>query len=237
MINCAFNSRNAYLRMTVMFMLAFCLAAVPAAAQQQVKVNLFKELNRLEPLHATKEAVVYRGRRAVKVMELKDGGEPMVRLKDIEFRDGTIEAWVAGMPKDGAFKDARGYVGIAFRVSEDNAKFECFYLRPTNGRVEDQVRRNHALQYTSTPDYPWFRLRKESTEKYESYADLVTGEWTKIKIVVKGNTARLYVHDADQPNLIVNDLKLGADARGGIALWIGLDTEAYFSDLKITTLN
>ena len=224
--------------MKCVLVLICSLANTLACGQQVIKVNPNKDQDKLIALHATKDPVTYMGKKAIKVVGNKDNlGEPMIRIKDVDFKDGTIEAWVAGKPRDGAFADARGYVGISFRVSDDNRRFECFYLRPTNGRVEDQVRRNHALQYTSTPDFPWFKLRKENTEKYESYADLVTGEWTKMKIVVKGDKAKLYVLDAKQPNLIVNDLKLGADAKGGIALWIGLDTEAYFADIKIIREN
>ena len=63
--------------------------------------------------------------------------------------------------------------------------------------------------------------------------DLQPGVWTKYKIVVEGRNARLYVHGAEQPCLIVNDLKL--DPReGGVALWVGPGTEGYFSNLKIT---
>ena len=49
----------------------------------------------------------------------------------------------------------------------------------------------------------------------------------KIKIVVADNTARLYVNGADQPCLIVNDLKLG-ETRGQVALWVGTDTKDTF---------
>ena len=48
-----------------------------------------------------------------------------------------------------------------------------------------------------------------------------------------GRTARLYVHGADQPCLIVNDMKLEPRA-GGVALWVGPGTEGYFANLKIT---
>jgi hypothetical protein len=53
----------------------------------------------------------------------------------------------------------------------------------------------------------------------------------KIKIDVSRVKARLYVNDAPQPALIVNDLKHG-DIEGAVALWIGLGTEAYFSNLR-----
>ena len=124
---------------------------------------------------------------------------------------------------------------MAFRVGSDAARFEYFYLRPTNGRADDQVRRNHSVQYASHPDYPWQRLRKEEPEKYESYVDLEPGVWTKMRIVVSGRTAKLYVNSAAQPGLIVNDLKLGSgEAGGGIALWIGPGTVGHFANLTIT---
>ena len=111
--------------------------------------------------------------------------------------------------------------------------FECIYLRPTNGRAEDQVRRNHSTQYFSFPDFPWPRLRKEAPGKYESYVDLVPGEWTTVKIEVRGLQSRLYAHGAEQPCLVVNDLKLG-ETKGTVALWIGPGTEAHFSNLRIS---
>ena len=129
---------------------------------------------------------------------------------------------------------ARGFVGVAFRVAEDRKKFECLYLRPTNGRADDQVRRNHSAQYISFPEYPWARSRKETPEKYESYVDLEPGVWTKVRITVRGEQARLYVHGNAQPTLLVNDLKLGAAAKGAVALWIGPGTEAHFANLRIT---
>ena len=89
------------------------------------------------------------------------------------------------------------------------------------------------MQYDSGPDYPWFRLRKETPGKYESYVDLVPGEWTPVKITVQGDKAKLYVHGSGQPTLIVNDLKNGI-TKGAVALWIGPGTIAHFSNLKIT---
>jgi hypothetical protein len=119
---------------------------------------------------------------------------------------------------------------MAFRVKD--GRFEYIYLRPTNGRADDQVRRNHSTQYSAHPDYPFSRLRQDSPEKYESYVDLEPGAWTPMRIVVKGTTARLFVHGAAQPALVVNDLKLG-DSSGAVALWIGPGTEGYFTGLSV----
>lgn len=160
--------------------------------------------------------------------------EPLAVIEGSDFSSGTIEAEIAGAPGQGAGEGARGFVGIAFRVQPDLRTYDAFYLRPTNGRVEDQERRNRSTQYISHPQWPWFRLRQETPGRYESYVDLVPGAWTKVKIEVRGDRARLYVHDNPQPVLIVNDVKSGATARGGVALWIGPGTVAHFRNLVIT---
>ena len=193
---------------------------------------LAQSVEQLIPHRVKLEQVDYLGKRAVRIVE--DGevgnGEAYAVLKNVDFHDGTIEVELAGRPAAGAFAAARGYVGIAFRLKDD--RFEYIYLRPTNGRVDDQVRRNHSTQYSSFPDYDFARLRKESPEKYESYVDLEAGVWTRCRITVQGTTARLFVHGATQPALVVTDLKLG-DGSGAVALWIGPATEGYFTGLTI----
>jgi hypothetical protein len=162
---------------------------------------------------------------------------PMDQLAVIDgtdFGNGVIEAEIAGAPAPDAPAGARGFVGIAFRLQNDMKTYDAFYLRPTNGRADDQERRNRSVQYISHPDWPWFRLRKESPAKYESYADLVPGAWTRIKIEVRGDKARLYVHGQEQPALIVNDVKSGAQGKGSVALWIDSGTIAHFRSLSVT---
>ncbi len=161
--------------------------------------------------------------------------EQLARIKDVEFSNGVIELEVAGAPAPDAPEGARGFVGVAFRVRPDAETFDAFYLRPTNGRADEQERRNRSTQYISHPDWPWFRLRKETPAKYESYVDLVPGEWTRIKVDVRGSVARLYVHGSEQPTLIVNDVKSGPTAIGGIALWIDVGTVAHFRNLTVTS--
>jgi hypothetical protein len=156
----------------------------------------------------------------------------MALLPASQFDDGTIDLDVASMPSKGSGPGSRGFAGLAFRSADDASKFELFYIRATNGRSEDQVLRNHAVQYVSSPDYPWEKLRKEEPFKYESYADLGVGEWTHLRIKVEGERATLYVGNSVQPALVIKDLKLG-HARGALGLWIGTNTEAYYSNLKV----
>lgn len=150
------------------------------------------------------------------------------------FQDGTIELEVAGEPAPGASGGARGFVGVAFRVQPDMKTYDCFYLRPTNGRANDQERRNHSAQYISHPEYPWYKLRSETPGKYESYVDLQPATWTKVKIVVEGETAKLYVHGNDQPTIIVNDVKSGANGKGSVALWFEGSTVAHYRNVSIS---
>lgn len=151
-----------------------------------------------------------------------------------EFRDGVIEVELAGSAMTDVVESARGFVGIAFRVQDDRKTYDAFYLRPTNGRADDQLRRNHATQYISHPDWTWSRLRTEAPGVYESFVDLVPGEWMRIRIEVLGEKARLFVNGADQPALVVNDLKTGAGMAGAVALWIDVGTQAHFRNLVVT---
>lgn len=189
-------------------------------------------LAELELQSVEAEIVIYRGRQAVRLVEQEEATVTIAILSGSNFKDGVIEAEIAGAPRRDAPQDMRGFVGIAFRVQPDASRFECFYLRPTNGRADDQLRRNHSTQYISHPEYPWYRLREESPGMYESYTDLVPGTWTPVRIVVSGTRAQLHVNGAEQPCLIVNDLKLG-ETQGQIALWIGAGTEAYFSNIVV----
>lgn len=192
-------------------------------------------LSDLELRNVKADLVTYHGRRAVRLVEDNsiEAEHSIAIIANSDFKDGMIETEIAGAPRADAPEGMRGFVGIAFRVQPHGSRFECFYLRPTNGRADDQLRRNHSTQYISHPEYPWFRLREETPGVYESYTDLVPGAWTKIKIAVSGLQAQLFVNGAEQPCLVVNDLKLG-ETQGQIALWIGSGTEAHFSEVIVT---
>jgi hypothetical protein len=209
--------------------------AVPIAGHAQTKDIPLTSATKMVVHKVTVEHDTYKGRPAYRVNgnEEKDV-DRVVLLPDVPFHNGTIEVDVAGEADLQQYAAARGFIGIAFRSAEDASSFEAFYIRPTNGRADDQVRRNHSTEYISFPDWPWERMRKETPEKYESYADVVPGVWTHLKIVVKGDKAQFYVGNAEQPSLIVNDLKLGAERKGIVALWVGLGTVGHFSNLKVT---
>jgi hypothetical protein len=215
----------------ILSLLILILGAMPLPAQTVV---LDKSV--LNPVSVEISEAIYKGKKSVRLVGARDTThyDEIAIIKNSDFMNGTIELELSGDRLKGSDTTYRGFVGIAFRVKEtDGFQYECFYLRPTNGRANDQLRRNHATQYISSPGYPWQKLRNESPGVYESYVDLVAGTWTKIKIKVKDHYAALYVNNASQPCLIVNDLKQNT-IKGQLALWIGVGTEAYFRDLKIT---
>ena len=221
--------------LTVAFLFALPVSATFA---QQTGDLLPSDPNRLTARNVTATRVRYRDRDAIRVVPRVEGATPgtpihTIAIVDREFRDGTIEADIAGAPSAGADTAARGFVGIAFRVDPSGDRYAAFYLRPTNGRAQDQLRRNHATQYVSEPEYPWHRLRREQPGVYESYVDLEPGVWTSVRIEVREGKAQLYVNGSTQPVLIVNDMK-NPPASGRVALWIGAGTEAHFSRLRVT---
>jgi hypothetical protein len=191
----------------------------------------------LQPIQVNMSIQTSNGRQVVRVT--KDSGikavdQPtFVKLKDIDFKNGTIEVTVLSKLLPHAPSLARGFIGIVFRVAADDSTFECIYIRPTNGRADNQLQRNHSIQYFSYPDYDFERLRKEAPGAYESYADMGLNEWIRMTIVVDSAQAKLYLNNTKQPALVVNDLKHGAHSSGAIGLWVDVGTEGFFKDLRI----
>jgi len=220
--------------------LGFAIVVLVASGQEKKAGTIAYRLDSttgLEMINTNAEVVNYRGRRALHLTPPQghepDKGWMIALVTGTDFKDGIIEAEVAGVPITAMDPTARGFVGVVFRAQPHGARAENIYLRPTNGRADDQLRRNHSVQYESIPEFPWNRLREEQPGVYESYVDLEAGAWTKMKIEVAGTKAKLYVNGAEQPCLIVNDLKLG-DVRGQVGLWAFVATDAYFSNLRVT---
>jgi hypothetical protein len=219
--------------------IAAVLIVFAELAAQPVQRMALDKLDGLEFRNVKAEAATYQGRKCVRLVDAAPPGMPSAkeRLAVVplaKLRDGAISVRLAARPMAGAGEGARGFVGIAYRLQGEN-RYEAFYLRPTNGRADDQLRRNHSTQYIAHPEWTWNRLRKEFPGVYESYVDLQPGVWTDVRVTFEGKKARLYVNSSPQPVLIVNDAKM-ADQEGVVALWIGDGTEAWFADLKIEPL-
>lgn len=218
------------LRFVILGYFIFCFFDVSAQ-------NINLKAKDLKAVNVSVKKTQLLGRDVVKVIKdssVTEVDEPtFAKLHDIDFKNGSIEVHVLSKLLPTAPEFARGFIGVAFRINDDNSQFEGIYVRPANARSTDQLRRNHSIQYFSFPDFKFDRLRKETAGQYESYADIGLNEWIKMKIVIRGAQAKLFINDNKEPSLIVNDLKHGVGTSGSIGLWVDVGTEGYFADLKV----
>lgn len=201
-------------------------------ALSQAQTFALNDTKDLVLLNVKADAVQYKGRQAVRLTKDAEN-DGFALLRGVDFQDGTVEADIALKITTPPGVRMPGFVGIAFRARSDASRYELFYLRPGNSRAEDQAMRNHSVQYVSDPDFGWYKLRREWPWVYEAHADLQTETWTKVRIEVKGRSAKLYLNGSENPSLVVDGLK-GEDLRGGVALWSYQGEEAYFSNVHIT---
>src|SRR5215475_1623121 len=208
---------------------------VPSSSKAQTFA--LSDTKDLVPLNVKAEPVEYKGRKAVRLTKEKDTAkgdfDGFALLRGTDFQDGTIECDIALRITTPPGVRMPGFVGIAFRGRPDTSRYELFYLRPGNASADDQAMRNHSVQYVSEPDFGWYKLRREWPSVYEAYADLKLETWTKVRVEIKGRSAKLYLNGSENPSLVVDGLK-GEDLRGTVALWGVPGQEAYFSNVHIT---
>ena len=130
---------------------------------------------------------------------------------------------------------AREFIGIAYRIHEDDTKFESFYVRPTNGRqCDDPVRKQHGCQYFSYPTYTFAYFRERGITKHENQVDIDLNEWIGLKAVIEDEKAIFYLNDDLQSLLVVDQMIHDKSMRGNIGFFVDVGTEAFFKNLKIT---
>lgn len=157
----------------------------------------------------------------------------LVGLED--FENGTIEVMMYSQLQDPApYPGIAGFIGVYFRIQEDDSAFEGIYLRPKVGRANKQLFRNHAVQYISYPHAKFDTLRKSYPPgSYEGSAPVALKEWIKMRIEVNGETAEMFINDMKYSSFIV-DKMLGNHKIGGVGLYVDIGTIGYFKDLKVT---
>jgi hypothetical protein len=211
--------------MLPVFVLIGCalIAARPAAAQ---KIDLSERLTAGKVRIVNREAKPLQERNGIHVAAKPGNG--VVWIEGSDFKSGTIQVDLRGRDVLG-----QSFVGLAFH-RKDDATYEAVYLRPFNFRAEDPVRRQHAVQYISVPDYDWPRLRKEFPEEFENPVDqsIVPTDWVRLRLVVDSGKVQIYVGDVKTPALEVR--KLGSLDGGMIGLWTGNNSEGDFANLVIT---
>jgi hypothetical protein len=158
----------------------------------------------------------------------KNENDGVAWLTSVEFSNGSIELDIRG--KD---EYQQSFVGIAFH-GIDNNTLDAIYFRPFNFQSTDSVRKIHAVQYISQPDYPWQVLREKFNGKYEKAVipSLNGNEWFHVKIIIKYPEVTVYVNANPEPSLSVE--KLNKRTTGKIGLWVGNNSDGDFANLQIT---
>ena len=161
-------------------------------------------------------------------------GPLYAKLKNTDFENGTIGVKVLSrIQKNTPYPDSWGFIGLAFRIDSSNSAFDAIYVRPKVGRSANPVVRDQAIQYYSYPEYKMDKIGNTTGGPFEAGADIGLNEWITLRIEVEGKKAALYINNAKEPSLVINQMK-GKTTHGSIGLWVDIGTEGYFKDLKIT---
>ena len=230
----------------VLFAPAIALIATPASRAQVPSIYDLRALPPGATLHRVEATPAeYNGRKAIKV-EMPDAAiaaqlgidvdmPTFVRIP-VDFRNGTIEVDLLSRLNDKGPPAARAFIGVSYRIADAEAHFETIYLRPLNGRKKNppSPRDKHAVQYFAYPDWKFDRLRKEyptgstraaptsSTTNGSRCGSIRTADGTRLRVSVNG-----------KDELALVEAK-GAPVAGGIGLWVGIGTQGYFSNLRVT---
>lgn len=217
--------------LTAAFRIILCLLLAAVVAYGQGK-SITPDLTRIPEGKGWKlvnrEVTVVEdgGKRAIRFSEKE--GQGIAWLEGSDFTDGVIEVDIKG-------KNVlqRSFVGVAFR-GVDEKTHDAVYFRPFNFKSEDPVRRIHAVQYVSHPTWTWQKLRNERNGIYEKAVNPVPDPdgWFHARIVVAKRKVSVFVNDAKEPSLAVDEL---TERKGGlIGLWVGEGSGGMFANLKIT---
>lgn len=198
-------------------------------------VNLNKE--NFEAVHTKIENLNLNGEKVLRVIKsekiMEFDENTYAKLLDFSFHNGVIEVEMLSRFLPDAPDFARGFIGIAYRISDNDKKFESFYVRPTNGRTKDLIRKARGCQYFSYPGYTFDYFREHNIKKYEAPADIGLDEWIKLKAIINGNRAEFYVNESKKPILVAKDMIHGANQKGNVGLFVDIGTDAFFKNLKI----
>lgn len=174
------------------------------------------------------------GRSALKLQPVKkeyNVEDKWLLLFDLQFEEAIVEFDALGQSEP----PQSNFLGIAFHATDD-ITHDAVYFRPFNFKSEDPIRKIHAVQYVSHPEYPWFDLRRDKTDQYEkAVMPAPNGDsWFHAKIEIKRPTIRVFVDHAEEASLIVNELLPRKET--GFGLWCGPGVGGYFANLKVTIL-
>jgi hypothetical protein len=208
------------------------IIAISSGIAQVISVkydlNSLLENNKIEVFNRTVTPLSEKDKNGLSFSKNENDG--IAWLKHVIFSNGSIELDIRG--KD---EYQQSFVGLAFH-GLDNNTYDAIYFRPFNFQSTDSVRRLHAVQYVSQPDYPWQVLREQYNGKYEKDVSPAPNadEWFHVKITIKSPLIKVFVNGNPEPCLIVE--KLNTRSSGKMGLWVGNNSDGDFANLEIMSL-
>jgi hypothetical protein len=184
-------------------------------AQKVQSFNLFdlQLQGKLEVVNRDMKAITQGDKNFIQLSENK--GEGLVWLPISDFKNGILEIEMRG-------QDVlqRSFVGIAFHAKNDST-FDAVYCRPFNFYAKDSVRRIHAIQYISHPNFTWKKLREERNAQFEK--EIINAPhpdgWFKMKLVIDDKTIKAFINQSEKPSLVVP--KLTDTKSGKLGIFVG----------------
>ncbi|WP_028526909.1 family 16 glycoside hydrolase [Runella limosa] len=152
----------------------------------------------------------YKGKKVMKIGSLSG----QVVLKDVVFKDGTIEFDVDPHPTE--------FASSVYFHRKDAKEQEIVYLRVP--RIGIKLA-NQGIQYT--PYFDGVNMW-DIYPQYQAPAMAKTGEWNHMKLVISGKQMKVYVNDMTNAALEIPKLE-GTMTEGSIAF----EGEGYITNLQI----
>jgi hypothetical protein len=210
--------------------LVIALGILTASAQQKtVKYDLLKMLadKQLNVQNREASPLQIADKTGVKLSARENDG--VAWLNGVTFSNGIIELDIKG-------KDVlqQSFVGVAFHGTGVANTEDVIYFRPFNFRAADPVRKIHAVQYVSLPDYDWEVLREKHNGQYEKAIEPApkADGWFHAKIVVEYPQVKVFVNGNPKASLEVK--MLSTTKTGKLGLWVGNNSDGEFANLTVT---
>lgn len=207
------------------FVCAFlCMASLSSFAQQKVDLAAALQEQQIEVVNRTLS--VYKNQSGAVEMNAAQG-DGLAILTEFEFEKGTIEVELKGENSPG-----RSFIGIAFNI-EDGETFEAVYFRPFNFVADEQIRKDHMVQYICHPDYTWSKLREERTGEFENEisAPPNPNDWFNVIIEISDTQVSVLVDMIALPVLEID--RLSETKSQKIGLWTGHNSSGRFRNLVL----
>lgn len=192
--------------------------------QTLVLPDLYKK-GQLQVVNREIKSVTENGKNFIQLADNKEEGLIWLPLND--FKNGKITIRMRG--KD-VFQ--RSFIGIAFHGLNDST-YDAVYCRPFNFFAKDSVRKIHAIQYISHPQFTWKKLRDERNGVFEK--EIINppnpNDWFSMTIVVDKKSVKAFINQDPKPSLTVD--RLTQRSMGKLGIFMGDGSGGDFERITI----